>query len=531
MSRPPFPDPDATTFDWQRHPTRVAVLPVGACEQHSHHLPLSTDTVQAEHFARALARALDAALLPALAVSTSLEHAGFRGSLTLQPETLSAVLRDLAESLAGQGFQRLVVLNGHGGNFVLNPALRALNARNGPLRALLVNFWEHAEPGLLDEPEIHAGAFETSIMLAIAPQLVRAERVDHQPPEHVPGLRQSDLTHFGVGHFSPHGVWGRPSRASAELGRRLVASIEANLARHVRERLDWMERTPLYEGLGPLAERRMEAADIAVGLALCRAAGWNQVRSDWELYRSQNPEGAGVVVRNGQVIGTEVTVDYQRRFAWIGMVLVEPAWRRHGIGTRLLEMAMAQLSACETLKLDATPAGRQVYLPLGFQDEYGLMRMEAVAPAQAPPADPALRPLAAADLDAVLALDGAVFGAERGHILRTYHGLAPGYAWLWEQGGKPLGYVLGRHGFSYEQAGPIVAPSLEIAQALLLAVLTRHPGQRFLLDAPLHDARWPAWLKAIGFREQRPYTRMFKGPNRHPGRPGLQYAILGPELG
>jgi hypothetical protein len=62
-------------------------------------------------------------------------------------------------------------------------------------------------------------------------------------------------------------------------------------------------------------------------------------------------------------------------------------------------------------------------------------------------------------------------------------------------------------------------------------VLAGRIGQRFLTDALLHDAGWVAWLKGIGFRDQRPYTRMYKGPNRHPGRPGLQYSILAPELG
>ena len=90
-------DGTSTTFEWQKHPARICVLPVGAFEQHGPHLPLATDALVAEDLARAVAGELDAALLPVQSFGTSLEQTGFKGSFTLRPETLMQIVRDLAE--------------------------------------------------------------------------------------------------------------------------------------------------------------------------------------------------------------------------------------------------------------------------------------------------------------------------------------------------------------------------------------------------------------------------------------------------
>jgi GNAT superfamily N-acetyltransferase len=283
---------------------------------------------------------------------------------------------------------------------------------------------------------------------------------------------------------------------------------------------------------GHYAERRMEVSDIPAGLRLCRASGWNQVEADWRLYLAQNPGGCSVIEHGGTVVGTVVTADYQGRMSWIAMVLVHPAHRRRGLGTRLLHLAVEHLRGCETLKLDATPAGREVYLPLGFVDEYPLQRLQTEArPVAAPAGAAGLAPLAAEHVPAVLALDREVFGADRAHLLRDYLRTAPEYAQVCLQGGAVTGFSLGRHGHDREQIGPVIARRGEDARALVAAVLTRFAGTPFLLDALLFDPAWLDWLQAAGFQPQRPYTRMYKGPNRYPGRPERQYAILGPELG
>jgi GNAT superfamily N-acetyltransferase len=275
----------------------------------------------------------------------------------------------------------------------------------------------------------------------------------------------------------------------------------------------------------------MAAGDIPAGLALCRAAGWNQVAEDWALLLQHSHGAARVVLHEGAVVGTVTAVGYQHRFGWVGMVLVDERHRRRGLGTRLLSLALEGLSACGTVKLDATPAGRPVYLPLGFVDEWGLMRMETVATPVTAPGNVSVRAMRPDDLPTILAWDREVFGAARGEILARYRELAPEYARIAERGTHLAGYVFGRRGFRWDQLGPVIATDRDAAQALLATLLTHHAGRRFIVDTSLSDPHWVAWLRAIGFCDQRAYTRMFRGANRYPGRPNLQYAILGPELG
>lgn len=275
----------------------------------------------------------------------------------------------------------------------------------------------------------------------------------------------------------------------------------------------------------------MDSADIPAALALCRAAGWNQIAADWAIYLEYGKGGARVLLHDKQVVGTVTAVDYQQRFGWIGMVLVDERLRRRGSGTRLLSMALEHLRPCETVKLDATPAGRRVYLPLGFVEEWGLMRMETLAVPVLVRNQIAVRTMGPEDRARVMEWDKDVFGADRSAILWRYRDLAPDYAWVAERGGALMGYAFGRHGFRWDQAGPVVAESRDAAQALLAATLARHPGRPILVDSRLADPEWITWLRDIGFAEQRPYTRMYRGPNRFPGLPQAQYAILGPELG
>jgi creatinine amidohydrolase len=244
-----------TTVDWQKLKVPIAVLPVGAFEQHGPHLPLLTDTVKVELFARYVARELGGALLPALSICQSLEHTGFRGTLSLRPETFMAVVRDIASELERQRFTRLVVVNGHGGNFALGPVVRDINRSDRPLKVVLVNYWECDTSDVgrkLREGEVHAGAWETSVMLAAFPETVGDwESVQAVAP--LPGARQSDLNHAGMGTFRPNGVWGDPRGASAEAGEAIIASIQDNLVAFVRERLVWFDQSESYGGGGPFA--------------------------------------------------------------------------------------------------------------------------------------------------------------------------------------------------------------------------------------------------------------------------------------
>jgi creatinine amidohydrolase len=219
-------------------------------------MPLVTDALIAGETARRIASELDAALLPVLPYGTSLEHAGFRGSFTLRPETLMQTIRDLADEAEKQGFRYMVVVNGHGGNFCLVPVIRDINRCDRPLKILLVpigGFRPAAAPGASDERapremDIHSGESETSVMLALFPELVREERPDRPADTSDHPFVQPDLTTFGMGVMNPKGVIGRASLATAEKGRAMHEAAVENMLAYIRDRIRRLEADSRYSG-------------------------------------------------------------------------------------------------------------------------------------------------------------------------------------------------------------------------------------------------------------------------------------------
>ncbi len=288
----------------------------------------------------------------------------------------------------------------------------------------------------------------------------------------------------------------------------------------------------MSDALKQISFREMSRADVAAGLGLCRASRWNQLSRDWECFLKLSPRGCRVAVKDDRVIGTVATVSYQDRFSWIGMVLVDPAERRQGVGSQLMREAFKVLAGQETIRLDATPDGREVYLKLDFVDEYRLSRMEAVVTGRVSRYEfnPA-RLMTKADLPRVFEMDHQVFGAARDVMLKWMFDGAPEYSWVVVREGEIVGYTFGRRGFNFEQLGPVNALDRNTAMQLVSACLINQLGRPFVLDASRHDAEWTRWLESIGFKEQRPFIRMFCGKNNYPGLPENQFAILGPEFG
>jgi ribosomal protein S18 acetylase RimI-like enzyme len=275
--------------------------------------------------------------------------------------------------------------------------------------------------------------------------------------------------------------------------------------------------------------RPMVETDIEAGLRLCRASGWNQLQADWQCFLECSPQGCRVAVCDDLVVGTVATLNYEKKFGWISMLLVDPEWRGKGFGKRLLEEARQILSGVETVRLDATPAGKLVYDKAGFQDEYLLVRMKAASPV--PERFSGVRPIEDSDWDRLVDWDRLAFGADRSAILQRLFRGAPEYAWVAESAGELRGFLLGRHGFLAEHLGPLVAVNGLTARVLASAGISRAQGRPLLIDAPRHTAVWNRWLESCGFREERPFIRMFRGTNSCAGLPGLVFAIAGPELG
>ena len=212
----------------------LAVLPVGAFEQHGSHLPLATDSLIAGALAAGLADKLGALLLPALPVSCSQEHAGFPGTVWLGAGTLAAVVGDIRASLAHSGVERLAIVNAHGGNLVLAHLAREANLEAprvwlGPGRHIQEAAFAAAgiETGVHDD--MHAGEYETSVLLHRYPHLVRMEEAADELAER-PLLAVKGLT-----AYSRSGTVGRPTRATEEKGRKALEAMVAAMADEVKE--------------------------------------------------------------------------------------------------------------------------------------------------------------------------------------------------------------------------------------------------------------------------------------------------------
>jgi hypothetical protein len=216
------------------------------------------------------------------------------------------------------------------------------------------------------------------------------------------------------------------------------------------------------------------------------------------------------------------------------MILVDPARRGLGIGTRIFDEALGRTDALaragglRAVGLDATPAGRGIYAQRGFQDAGGIVRMRAEGPGlESRPAT--VRPLAADDLPAVLARDREVFGADRAVLLRRALAAAPDLAWTRATPGTTA-YCFGRHGDHSDHVGPVVAAGAALASDLVRACLARPRGRPLIVDARVEPS-WLAALGGMGFRDQRPFTRMYLGEARPAARPALEPAVFGPEFG
>jgi len=277
--------------------------------------------------------------------------------------------------------------------------------------------------------------------------------------------------------------------------------------------------------------RRLTHDDIPQAMRLKDAAGWNQTAADWQIFISSNSAGCFAAEHDGRLIGTVTTIVYEERFAWIGMLLVDLQFRGRGIGRALLEHAIRHLDkrgiACA--KLDATPQGKPLYQKLGFVAEYEIERWALPRPPGQENAA-ALAP-AEGDLAAALKLDREIFGADRGSVLRRVARSAPEFVQIARGGNEIAGYTFGRHGSLADHLGPWVAREKATASMQLDQFLRHSTRELLFVDCVLENS-WAAPLaRARGFELSRPLTRMFRGENRYPGKPGYTCAGLGPEFG
>jgi creatinine amidohydrolase len=213
-----------------------AVLAVGATEFHGDHLPFSADTITAETLARRIAADLGGmVVLPALAYGVSMHHRSFPWTMSIGPETLTALIVDIAESLLCHDIRKLLIVTAHDGNPApAQNACRILHDRHG-LHAALLSGWQGRARELLagkyDIDLDHAGQSEMSMVLHAAPHLARPEGAIALPNEPT-GL---PVTVFGAfADLAPQGYTGDPARGSALEGAAIVEAIAGQVVPFLR---------------------------------------------------------------------------------------------------------------------------------------------------------------------------------------------------------------------------------------------------------------------------------------------------------
>ena len=213
----------------------VVLAPIAACEQHSRHLPTITDTVLVTGVAEGVERRLpdQVLLLPSQWLGASSHHLRFGATLSAEVDTHVDMLCDMLKPLLDDGYQRLLVLNGHGGNIdTMHMALRRLQPTYRRHILSAASYWDLAAKelaALAEGPRKsmgHACEFETSMVMALRPELVRRDAIRDDPPRDDAALRGLFLAD-DMWQKTDHGCVGYPERASADKGRALLNAAVA----------------------------------------------------------------------------------------------------------------------------------------------------------------------------------------------------------------------------------------------------------------------------------------------------------------
>jgi len=259
--------------------------------------------------------------------------------------------------------------------------------------------------------------------------------------------------------------------------------------------------------------------DALAGLMLSTEAHWNQNEADWRFFLS---EGTVFGVRDGkQLVATAALLPYAAGNAWISMVLVTADWRRRGIATGLVDACLnAATKLGLTTWLDATPAGANVYGPLGFTPTLQLRRLR-LETARGVGAVQSLSTCTVADF---IARDARAMGFDRGRLLTEFGGRA---------GSRMLSLgnaiALVRDGRTARHIGPIFAETHENALALVDASVRSEQGP-WLLDAVHSQEDFLRGLTDAGWTNERPFQRMRFGRATMIAAE-LPFAVAGPEFG
>lgn len=235
----------------------VVMLPLGAVEQHGHHMPVGTDSMLAHSVCLSAADRLGegrVVVLPPPWYGFSAHHMAFAGTITLSATTLVALAEGIVESIVAHGFRRVLIVNGHGGNSgVISVLASTLGHRfHGKARIAALTYFQLGRQAIAEIRESreggmgHACEFETALLMHVRPDLVKIDRAVTHYPDTGTKYLTTDLLGASQAHsyldfkdLSPSGTLGDPTLASAEKGARLFEAVTGSLASFIDDFASW----------------------------------------------------------------------------------------------------------------------------------------------------------------------------------------------------------------------------------------------------------------------------------------------------
>lgn len=279
--------------------------------------------------------------------------------------------------------------------------------------------------------------------------------------------------------------------------------------------------------------RPLSVHDVPTAVTLSEEAGWNQTLADWSRLLALEPDGVVGGWIEDELIGTASGLTYGRELAWIGMVLVRPAYRRRGYGRAVFEYVLQEM--CDRgvgfFGLDATDFGRPLYLSHDFHDAAPLTRRRGVLTAGAM-REVAVESIGPADLDDVVEADRQACGLERNELLSSL--ISNGFCVACPNGRSITAFAFARPGRYAWQIGPAVASSRSELTAMLTAIGHRLQGSEVLMDvvaARPDQAAIDEALTRCGLVPERRLVRMSTASGPPPLSGPHLVAAAGLELG
>jgi ribosomal protein S18 acetylase RimI-like enzyme len=291
--------------------------------------------------------------------------------------------------------------------------------------------------------------------------------------------------------------------------------------------------TPLVTSTAPslpdgVQLRRFTDADLEAAEALTREMQWPHRPEDWRFGLAH---GEGIVaVRDSQVVGTAIRWLWGRRHATLGMVIVSQPMQGRRIGQHLMNALMAGLEGRAVL-LHATAEGRGLYERMGFRITGEIRQHQGLAlPAQlvALAEGERLRPLGRNDAKALVALDAKAAGMPRAAMVRQL--LTEGDTVVLARGGEAVGFSILRRFGRGHAIGPVVAPDLDGAKALIGYWCSRHSGRFLRVDVEAASGL-PEWLESIGLERVGMATSMVRGTGLERGLAHGGWALVNQAMG